>query len=784
MLEDTRVSPPDGRANQGPDAAPADPAPAAGAAAASSPAAGAAAPSSPAAAAPQPPRLQLGDVLPQQPAVPEWTIAPSRAAFEDPLLWCLATLAGLLGRPISATALGAGLPLENGRFRPELASRAMERAEMRSRLVHRTQIRAINPMTLPCVLLLKGSGACILLKLLDGQQARILTPEEGGTREVPLAELQAQFTGYAIFAQPTGHLDARTEDIKLINVERWFWGTLFKFLPIYRHVILASLVVNLFAIASPLFTMNVYDRVVPNNAVETLWVLALGVTMVFVFDFVLRLLRSYFVDVAGKNADIIIASQLLQHVTGMRMDQKPQSSGTLANNLREFESLREFFSSSTLLAVVDLPFIFIFIYIIFLIGGPLAIVPCVAVPVVLIVGYVLQFPLKYAVEKTYRESSQKHALLVEAINGLETIKFTGAEGQIQRQWEKLVGLTAESSSKAKLISSLSTSFAGTASQLVTVALVVYGVYLIADGTLTTGSLIACSILVGRVMAPLGAVAAMLTRFQQSRIALKGLDILMKAPVERSTDMNFIHRPQLTADVELRDVVFHYPHSKSNALEGVSIRIKAGEKVGVIGRIGSGKSTIGRLVVGLYEPSEGAVLVGKTDIRQIDPADLRSKVGYVPQDNFLFYGSVRDNIIFGVPQMDDAAVLRASHIAGVTDFLRSMPLGFDLPVGERGMSLSGGPRQSIAVARAMLLDPPILIMDEPTSSMDNSSESTFKTRLGEVIANKTLILITHRASMLSLVDRLVILDSGKVVADGPRGDVLEALRKGQVRAAPS
>lgn len=724
----------------------------------------------------------MKDVL-AAPAAPDWVVPPSREAFEDPLLWCLAALAGQMGRPISATALGAGLPLDNGRFRPELAARALERAGLKARLVYRPALRSINPVTLPCVLLLKNGGSCLLLRLADGA-ARIQTPEEGGLREVPAAELQRLYAGYALFARQAARLDSRTEDLQLLDARRWFWGTIFKFLPIYRHVILASLVVNLFALASPLFTMNVYDRVVPNNAVETLWVLAFGITLVFVFDFVLRMLRSYFVDIAGKNADVIIASQLLQHVTGMRMDQKPQSSGTLANNLREFESLREFFSSSTLLAVVDLPFIGIFLYIIFLIGGPLVIVPLVAVPLVLVVGYLMQFPLKYAVEKSYREASQKHALLVEVINGLETIKFAGAEGQIQRQWEKLVGLSAESSGKAKLVSALSTSFAGTTTQLVTVALVVYGVYLIADGTLTTGSLIACTTLVGRVMAPLGAIAAMLTRFQQSRIALKGLDVLMKAPVERGADKTFIHRPQLSADVELRGVVFTYPHSRSNALDGVSVKIGAGEKVGVIGRIGSGKSTIGRLLVGLYEPAEGAVLVGKTDIRQLDPADLRGKVGYVPQDNFLFYGSVRDNIVFGVPQADDAAVLRASHVAGVTDFLRALPLGFDLPVGERGMALSGGQRQSVAVARALLLDPPILVMDEPTSSMDNSTEMTFKARLGEILGGKTLILITHRASMLSLVDRLVILDAGKVVADGPRAEVLEALRRGQVRATVS
>jgi ATP-binding cassette subfamily C protein LapB len=717
------------------------------------------------------------DDIPQQ-----WEVSASTGTFDDPLLVCLSTLAGILDRPTSVETLKAGLPVDASGMAPELCVRAAERAGLQARITRRAKISKIASLTLPCILLLKDRGACVLLELPSQTEAHIITPESGGTTTVQLNDLQESYTGYALFAKTTAHFDERTADLTLIDTKRWFWGTLFRFLPIYRHVLLASFMINMLAIATPLFTMNVYDRVVPNNALETLKVLAIGIVIVFAFDFVLKNLRSYFVDVAGKSADIIIASKLLQQVMGMRFDQRPASSGSLANNLREFESLRDFFSSSTLIVIVDLPFIFIFIFVIWTIGGPIATVPLAMAPLVIIVGLITQFPLGHVVSKTYRESSQKHSLLIEAINGLEAIKAAGAEGQIQRQWEKLVSLTAASSGKARMISTLSTSFAQTATQLTTVGVVIFGVFEIADGNMTIGALIACTILVGRAMSPLGAVAAMLTKYQQSRVALKGLDELMKTPVERPTSKAFIHRPDIDGSVEIRNVTFHYPNSQSNALEQVTLKVKAGERVGIIGRIGSGKSTIGRLLIGLYEPNDGALMIGGSDIRQLDPAELRRNIGYVSQDNYLFFGSVRDNIIFGAQHVDDRTILRAAEVAGVTDFLARSPLGFDLPVGERGMGLSGGQRQAVAVARALLLDPPVLVLDEPTSSMDNSSETTFKNRLEATLGERTLILITHRGSMLSLVDRLVIVDAGRVVADGPKEDVMDALRKGQVRGA--
>jgi ATP-binding cassette subfamily C protein LapB len=724
--------------------------------------------------------ISTAEVLEQPEARADWTIVPSQVDYEDPLVACLALAAGLLERPISREALKAGLPHAGGAFTPELAVRAAERAGLSAKVVRRPKLAQIVSVSLPCILLLEAGNACVLTGYPDKASAEIAVAE-GGSKTVPLDELQEQYTGHAIFLRTEFKFDSRASDIRLAEPRAWFWGTLSQFWPIYSHVLLASIMINSFAIATPLFIMNVYDRVVPNNAVETLWVLAFGVVTVFGFEFVMRNLRTYFVDVAGKNADVIIASRLLERVMAMRLDQKPPSTGALANNLREFESLREFFTSGTLVALVDLPFIFLFIGVIWLVAGPVAFIPLAVVPLVLIVGVILQFPLRRVIERTHRESSQKHALLVETIDGIETIKTTAAEGRVQRSWERFVGLTAESSGKARFISGLATTFAQVAIQATTVMVVVYGVYLIVDGEMTVGALVAATILSGRSLAPLGAIAGMLTRLQQSRVALRALDTIMKAPIERASDKAFLHRPTLSGQIEFQKVTFKYPGQQIAALDELSFRIAPGERVGILGRIGSGKSTIARLSIGLYEPAEGAVLTDGTDIRQIDPADLRRNVGYVSQDNYLFFGTVRDNISFGAPHMDDQSILRAATLAGVTDFLRTNPLGFDLPVGERGMSLSGGQRQAITIARALLLDPPILILDEPTSCMDNSSEATFKNRLTEALSGKTLILITHRSSLLSLVNRLIIVEGGKIVADGTKEEVLQALKRGQIRA---
>ena len=543
-------------------------------------------------------------------------------------------------------------------------------------------------------------------------------------------------------------------------------------MPIYRHVAFASVVINLIGVISPLFVMNVYDRVIPNNAVDTLWVLAIA----YLFDFLLRNLRSYFVDVAGRNADVVLSSRLVQKVLTMRLDAKPESTGALVNNLREFESLREFFSSSTLLAFIDLPFLVVALLLLGYIGGPLVILPLCAIPVLIITGIVLQEAGKRTAEQGYKQNMQKNALLVELVNGLETLKACMAESRMLHLWEQVVGVSAKAGSVAKKYNNLAITISTLVTQAVSVGMVIWGVYRIADGTMTMGGLIGSNILVGRAMAPLMQIASLLTRLQNSRMSLQALDLLMQLPSEGQNDNEYVEFGKLDASFSFEDLAFAYPGAERLALTDISVFIKPGEKVGVVGRMGSGKSTLGKMLIGLYQPRDGAVKFGGVDIRQLAEADLRGRVGFLPQDVVLFYGTIRDNIALGDPTINDQMILRASTLAGVTEFIRSNPAGFGAQVGERGMSLSGGQRQAVALARALVRDPDILILDEPTSNMDNASEQMIKNRLKAVMGNKTLVLITHRLSMLELVDRLIVMEGGRIIADGPKNEVLRRLRE--------
>lgn len=711
-----------------------------------------------------------------------WALNTSSVDFETPLLNCLSLLSSLYQTPVSKQALKSGLPNADINFTPEIAIRSAERAGFSSRIVNRKKVTDISTLVLPCILLLKNKNSCILLRFDKSKTNVEIMPAEsdGSSIKMPVEKLQAEYLGYAIFAKPTIKLDKRTEQVAIHDRKNWFWGTLMRFWKIYGHVALASILVNCFALASPLFVMNVYDRVVPNNATDTLWVLAIGVSLMYLFDFILKTLRSYFVDTAGKNADVIIGSRLLEQVMGIKLDKMPPSIGSMSNSIKDFEGLRDFFSSSTVTILVDVPFLFLFLGVIFLISGSVAVIPLAAVPVVLLVSYLLQIPLSRVTEKSHKESSQKYALLFEALSGLETIKTNTAESKIQGMWERIVNVTAQSSSESKFLSNFASNFTAFIIQFNTVLIIIYGVYQIAEGNITMGALVATTMLAGRAMAPLGAISGLLAKYQQTKMGLHSLNELMKKPIERPFGKKFITLDRFEGGVEFKDVSFSYPEMQTKALDGVNIRIRPGEKVAILGRIGSGKSTLGRLLTGLYDPTEGSILLDGTEIGQLDPADVRQNVGYITQDNFLFYGTVRENIAFGKPHVNEQTIKHAAQIAGVTDFLRQTPQGMDLQVGERGMSLSGGQRQSIAIARALVFDPPILLMDEPTSNMDISSETRFIKRLEEYIRPKTIILITHRHSVLKLVDRLIIMDAGKIVADGPKDKIIEQLSKGEIK----
>jgi len=707
---------------------------------------------------------------------------------EDQLLSCLVIMTRIFGSPKSPAALATGLPIGTDGLTPDLFLRSADRAGFSANHLKR-KIDAVDRMSLPAVLLLKNRKACVLLSPPRAGMAEIATPDNlDGSHSIPVSELEAAYTGFQIVVRPKIRLDTRSADLTEAKPRNWFWTNVAKFTPVYAEVVVAALLINIFTIATSIFSMQVYDRVVPNKAESTLWILAIGAITIFGFDFMLRTLRAVFLDKAGKSLDRKVSSALFEHILSIRMAAGPQSAGAFASNIQSYETLRDFFTSATLSAVIDLPFVLIFLVIIYIIAGPIAIVPAVLVPLVILVSIFVQVPMQKAVERSYREAAQKHAMLVETINGLDTIKTASAEGQMQRDWDGYVAASSQSAMVSRFWSTVAINFVVMSSNLAFVGVIIVGCYEIFthDPTspfpaLTTGAMVAGSMLTSRAMAPLGQIAGLIVRFHQSWTSLKGLNRLMNLPVERPMGKVFLRRPRIDGAIEFRNVVFKYPNAQTPALDGVSFRIQPGERVGIVGRIGSGKTTIERLVMGLFEPTEGAVLVDGTDIRQLDPTDLRQSIGCVLQDPHLFFGSVKDNITLGAPYVDEESFLRAATLAGVDHFVRQHPLGYDMPTGENGRYLSGGQRQSVAVARALLLNPPILVLDEPTSSMDNSTENMFKTRLGEIIQGKTVLLVTHRNSMLTLVDRLIVLDRGKVVADGPKAGVLDALMKGRIRA---
>lgn len=701
----------------------------------------------------------------------------------DPLLDCLVEVSRLHGRPSTRAALMAGLPLEKGGLSPTLFGRAASRAGLASRVVRRA-LNKINSALMPVVLLLKENEACVLLGWDEsGEQASLLFPETGqGKVTLERKELEALYIGVAIFIRPHFRFDQRTPEVGDIPHKHWFWGAIFEQWPLYRDVLWAALLINVFALVMPLFVMNVYDRVVPNKAVETLWALAAGVCLIIILDFSMRLLRGYFVDSASARVDLRLTALIMERVMGMRMEARPQAVGAFASNLRSFESVRDFITSASVTALIDLPFAVLFLIVIAIISWHLLIPVILAAAVLAIYAYIVQHKMHELSETTYRAGALRNATLVESLTALETIKTLGAEGVMQARFEKTSAFISSVNRRMRLLSSSVTSSAMEMQQLVNLMVIIVGVYLISERMLSMGGLIACTMLSGRAVAPLGQLVGLMMQYQGAKTSLHSLNSVMERPIERPPEASFVHRPELKGDIEFKDVEFVYPGQQVAALKGLSFKVKEGEKVVIIGRVGSGKSTLQKLLLGLYQPTQGAVTIDGVDLRQLDPADLRRNVGYVSQDVVLFYGTLRENISIGAPYADDGAIVAAAEIAGLSEFVNSHPQGFDMVIGERGESLSGGQRQSVAVARAMLMDPGILLLDEPTSAMDHSSEQMLKQRLRNYAAHKTMIVVTHRNSLLEIADRIIVIDDGRVVADGPRDQVIQALQSGRVGRA--
>lgn len=709
-----------------------------------------------------------------------------RQKVNDELLECLKAIATFHQHEVSSEALIAGLPLEEGRLIPSVFGRAASRAGLTARIV-KSKLSALNPALLPAVLLLEPGRACVLLALdLKNQKAQVIFPElSEAAIDVPLDELYAGYSGEAIYVRPRFRADNASEPgVKRQRDQHWFWGVIRENRRLYRDIVLGSVAVNLFALAMPLFVLNVYDRVVPNQATETLWVLAIGVFIVLCFDLALRLMRSGFVDLAASRADVKLSSSIMAKSLGMRLEERPASTGSFTSTLQSFESVRAFIGSATILGIVDLPFVLLFAAIIALINAWLVLPVLAGIAFVLLYALAAQGKLHELSQTTWEVGAKRNALLVESISQLETVKALRAESRIQRHWEKASAFLSRTGAQLKHVSTSVSSVAQWSQNSVAVCVIIVGVYQIIEGNLTQGGLIAAYMLSSRALAPISQAAALLAQYHQSSTALESLNKVMDKRVERHEGKAYVEKPSVAGSIRLEKVTLRYPDEERDALRDVSISIKAGEKVALLGRIGCGKSSLNKLILGFYQPTSGSILLDGVDIRQLDPLQLRSHIGYVPQDVSLFAGSLRENIVAGggSDRVDDDELLRALQIAGLESLVNGHPSGIDLQVGERGQALSGGQKQSVAIARALVQDPSILLLDEPTSSMDNASEEAFKANLTQVAEGKTVLVVTHRTSLLSLVDRIIVMDAGKVVADGPRDTVIEALRNGQIGRA--
>jgi ATP-binding cassette subfamily C protein LapB len=706
----------------------------------------------------------------------------------DPLLEAVVWLCHHHGIDRSEASLLDGFqPGEHG-ITPPQAVQVLKQVGFSATLVRRPPSKILT-LLMPVVMLLKNGDAVILTKRISGRSKRagdtryeVVMP--GAGNEVCTAteeELLPEYSGYTLLAalKPgTVHGDREAQEL---SPSHWLWSTLKRYVPYYRAAMLAALLSNLLMLVTGFFTSVVYDKVIPHNAMVTMWSLGVGTLLGIAFDLIAKQLRSYLIDTAGKKADLIMGNMLFNQALGIRLEHRPDSAGSFAHRLAQIEVVREFSTSASASVLTDLPFIFLFILMTYVVAGPLVFVLLIAVPLVLGISLGVQRILRRSMRANMAQHADLQGVMVEAMEGLEDVRAAGAAGYFSKRYEEANAAAAASSLRARAIASLVSNFSTSVQPLVTVSMLIWGVLLIQDGRISGGSLIGAVMFAGRAVAPLTSLVALAGRYQGARAALLILNDLMAMPTERVPGKKYVPRRQISGQIALNDVNFSYPKGKHDhapmVLKGVSLQINPGERIAILGKIGSGKSTILRMMAGLYQPTDGFVEVDGLDLRQIDPVDFRTHVGFVSQEPRLFYGSLKENVLLGRPNADVGHFLEVARQTGLDKLAAAHPMGYDLPVGEMGCMLSGGQRQLVALARCLVTRSQILLMDEPTSSMDAQSEAGFINHLRSAVHGQTLVVVTHRPALLDVVDRIIVVDGGKILADGPKAKVL-ALLAGQ------
>lgn len=685
-------------------------------------------------------------------------------------------------KSISINTLIEGFPLKQDEKIPNLFANygdkplfisLAKKAGFKSTLVEK-KLEQINSLILPAIAILKNNGSLIIEKIDFETQTVVFYDEDiiDSKSKISLDEFKDIYSGKLILLKKE-YFESEIKPFTLQDNEHWFFGVIKKNLPIYKDVVLASLLINIFVLFSPFYIMNIYDRVVPTFAQETLWAMSIGVLIIYLFDFFVKFIRAYYIDIVSKKIDIVVSSKIFDKILNMKLSSRPKYTGAFANNIKDFEQVKNFISSGTIAILVDLPFAILFLIAIFYISGAIVLVPIIFILLIFIYSFMIKKPLHKSIEAANESISHKNGILIESLNALETIKSLGASGHLRWKWEET---TADISKKSLLTKILSTSISNVNAFLVqfsTVVIVVVGVYIIAQNNLTLGGLIAAVILSSRAIVPMGQFASLISNYEQAKASYKMLDNIMNLPEEREKNKAAIHKENIDGEIKFNNVSFAYNENKK-ALENISFEIKKGEKVAIIGKMGSGKSSILKLLMKLYDSNDGEIIVDGIELKQIESADIRKNFAYVSQDSVLFNGTLKENILYKSPYQSDENLLKATKIAQLLDFVNSHPLGFDLTVGERGDTLSGGQKKAISLARAIIGDYSTLLLDEPTDSMDMRTEYNLIQDLKQEIKDKTVILTTHKNSMLELVDRIIVVDNGKILIDGQKDYVLKTL----------